>query len=146
MERRAIGSDTFEKINGLLFCTDPDSTLYNDNLTVWKENVDAIEYFQSKGGLFTFITGRVRKTATYIYQTIKPNAPYGCINGCGIYDGDNDAYLWMVELPRTVLELVRAVDEQMPDMGIQFNTANGIWFCKDSVFTPTRPSPRISPS
>ena len=47
----------------MLFCTDLDGTLYNDEKTVSKQNLDAIEYFKSEGGLFTFITGRVPATS-----------------------------------------------------------------------------------
>ena len=49
------------KFSGILLCTDLDGTLYRNDKTVSDENLDAIEYFKNKGGLFTFITGRVPK-------------------------------------------------------------------------------------
>ena len=137
-----------KKFDGVLFCTDLDGTLFTDDKTVSKQNLDAIDYFKSEGGLFTFITGRMPKTSTDIYHIVKPNAPYGCINGGGIYDGEKERYLWTVELSREVMALLRLVDEQMPDMGIQVNTANDVWFCKDNeamaVFRAVTGMPLIS--
>lgn len=121
-----------KKFEGMLFCTDLDGTLYSDDKTVSKENLAAIEYFKSEGGLFTFITGRVPITAMPICDTIHPNAPFGCINGGGIYDYFNKKYLWSTKLPIDALELVKCVDKSLPDIGIQFNTDKEIYFNKDN--------------
>lgn len=121
-----------KKFEGMLFCTDLDGTLYADDKTVSRENLDAIEYFKSEGGLFTFITGRPPATAGHICDLIHPNAPYGCFNGGGIYDPARGEYLWTMELPRDVAELVKAVDEGIPDMGIQYNTRKGVYFNKNN--------------
>ena len=121
-----------KKFEGLLFCTDLDGTLYNDKKQVSKENLDAIEYFKSEGGLFTFITGRVPLTSSEICKVIRPNAPYGCTNGAGIYDPVQDKFLWKLTIPQDVTVLVQAVEAEMPEVGIQFNTEDGIYFYKDN--------------
>jgi len=121
-----------QKFSGLLFCTDLDGTLYSDDKTVSRQNLDAIEYFKSEGGLFTFITGRVPMTSGAICRTIRPNAPFGCLNGGGIYDPQKEQYLWSVHLPEKAVELVREVDRKLPEMGIQYNTEKTIWFNKDN--------------
>ncbi len=121
-----------KKFEGMLFCTDLDGTLYSDDKTVSKQNLEAIEYFKSEGGLFTFITGRVPQTAVEMCDIIKPNAPYGCINGGGIYDHIQDKYLWKTFISDEVLELVRAVDTQLPEIGIQLNTEKTVYFNKDN--------------
>ena len=88
-----------KKFEGMLFCTDLDGTLYNDEKTVSKQNLDAIEYFKSEGGLFTFITGRVPATSKNICNTIHPNAPYITVSNnrhaiSAIIEGlDTGAYL-----------------------------------------------------
>lgn len=122
-----------KKFKGMLLCTDLDGTLYSDDKTVSKENLDAIEYFKSEGGLFTFITGRVPKTSKSICDSIAPNAPYGCMNGGGIFDPVEGKYLWKAFLPDEMLELVRNVDRCLPDMGIQLNTESEIYFNKEST-------------
>ena len=121
------------KFDGILFCTDLDGTLYDSNHAVSQENADAIRYFQSEGGLFTFVTGRVPMTARSVYELVRPNAPFGCANGAAIYDGENERYLWHVTLPSEALTLLDHVYEQMPEMGIQPNSVSDIYFCRDSL-------------
>ena len=122
-----------KKFDGMLFCTDLDGTLFDDNKNVSKENLDAIEYFKSEGGLFTFITGRTQKDADRISKLIKPNAPYGCINGGGIYDPREEKYLWRAFLPKEAIELVKAVYTELDDIGIRLDTEKEIYFCRDSL-------------
>ncbi len=120
------------KFKGMLFCTDLDGTLYSSDKTVSKQNLDAIEYFKSEGGLFTFITGRTPSTSKDMYDIIKPNAPYGCFNGGGIYDAKNNKFLWKMSLASSAEELIHSVEEQLPQIGIQFNTDDAIYFYKDN--------------
>ena len=47
------------KFDGMLICTDLDGTLLEKNRSISEENHNAIEYFKSEGGIFTFITGRM---------------------------------------------------------------------------------------
>ena len=121
------------KFAGILFCTDIDGTLLNKERQLPKENVDAIEYFKSEGGLFTFITGRPPQSANRIYNMIKSNAPYGCINGGGVYDPVKQEYLWHCTLSRDALEMVAEVYEKLPDIGFQLNTESGIYFCRENA-------------
>lgn len=119
-----------KKFEGLLFCTDIDGTLYNSQKTVSKKNLDAIEYFKDEGGIFTFITGRTPSTAKGIYEIVKPNGPYGCFNGCAVYDGETEKFLFKKTLKENFINLVKAVDENLPEMGIQLNTEKAVYFNK----------------
>jgi Cof subfamily protein (haloacid dehalogenase superfamily) len=130
-KNKRVGN-TMGKFDGFLFCTDLDGTLYRNDKTVSKENLEAIEYFKSEGGLFTFITGRVPKTSISICETIKPNAPYGCINGGGIFDAEKNEYLWSMPLADGVKELIDTVSKELPQVAIQANTKNDIFFLKDN--------------
>ncbi len=121
-----------KKFEGILICTDLDGTLLNDNKHVSKENLDAIEYFKSEGGYFTFVTGRMPYSTQSIYSVIEPNCPFGCINGGGIYDHKKEEYTYTLEISPSVLTLVEYIDKEMPDIGIQVNTFEKIYFCRDS--------------
>ena len=121
-----------KSFEGILICTDLDGTILRDDKTVSEENREAIEYFKSKGGYFTFITGRMPYFAEDIYEMIKPNAPIGCINGGGIYDFEKREYLHTVSLPRTALELVHDAACEIPEVGIQIVTFDKVYFSREN--------------
>ena len=121
-----------KKFDGILICTDLDGTLLRNDKTISKENLDAIEYFKSEGGKFTFITGRMPFFVDKIYKTIRPNAPIGCINGGGIYDCQNRKYLWTQELSHSCLELVEYIDKNVSGIGIQVNAFDKIYFSREN--------------
>lgn len=129
-----------KKFEGILFCTDLDGTLFTKDKTVSKENLDAIEYFKSQGGRFTFITGRIPATSKEVYDIIKPNAPYGCFNGSGIYDGENQKFLWTAKLSDKITELVECVYKQMPHIGIEMNTETTPYLINDNAVMVRRRS------
>ena len=118
--------------DGTLICTDLDGTLYRNDKSVSAENLRAIEFFKSEGGYFTFITGRMPYYAGKALGVICPNAPFGCINGGGVFDHINGDYVWRVELPREALELVTYIDENFPKVGIQISTLYKTYFYKDN--------------
>ncbi len=120
------------KFEGVLICTDLDGTLLKNDKTVSKENIDAIEYFKSEGGVFTFVTGRMPFFVGDIYNTVKPNAPFGCINGGGLYDFIKGDYVWTSVMPREVVTLIGCIDERFPGVGIQVNTFHKVYFAKEN--------------
>ena len=120
------------KFDGILICTDLDGTLLRNDKTISEENSEAIEYFKREGGYFTFVTGRMYFTARRLYDMVKPNAPIGCINGGGIYDYEQEKYLWSMILPEGARELVGAVYDAVPSAGIQLNALDAIYFCRDN--------------
>ena len=120
------------KFEGILICTDLDGTLYRNDKSVSEENKKAIEYFKSEGGYFTFVTGRMPYTAIPVYEEVCPNAPVGCINGGGVYDFQKQEYIWKVTLEESFVELVEAVDVNVPGVGIQPNAFHELYFSKDN--------------
>ena len=123
------------KFKGILFTTDLDGTLLRKDKTISQENKKAIEYFISEGGIFTFITGRIPLGAMPVLRQLVPNAPFGCINGGGIYDYNKKEMIWKINLDKDVLNLVEHVDKNIPEMGIEVNTHEKIYFCKKSAST-----------
>ena len=84
------------KFDGYLFLTDMDGTLTQPGeVEISPENCQAIRYFQSEGGYFTFASGRnYEMFATGIASVITPNAPILAYNGALIVslDGKNIYY------------------------------------------------------
>lgn len=120
------------KFDGILICTDLDGTLLKNDKTISRENIEAIEYFKREGGYFTFVTGRMPFFVSYVLDTIRPNAPFGCVNGAGLFDWKSGEYAWKAVMPRNVLELVKTIDERFPEAGIQVNTFYKTYFCKEN--------------
>ena len=120
------------KFDGILICTDLDGTLYRNDKTISSENKEAIEYFKGEGGFFTFITGRLPYYSTDAFEAVQPNAPFGCINGGGVYDGGAGRYVFTNELPKDALELVSYVDERFSNVGIQICGFEKTYFAKEN--------------
>ena len=118
---------------GVLLCTDLDGTLLRAGGGISEENLRAIEHFKAEGGTFTFVTGRMPYFVRRIWETVRPNAPFCCINGGGIYDPRTGEYLWRRELPRTALDLLEEVDRAVEGIGIQINTFDRIYFCRENA-------------
>ncbi len=124
-----------KKFDGILFTTDLDGTLLKDDKTISRENLDAIRYFQSEGGLFTFVTGRIPRGARHVAEQVVPNAPVVCIQGGGIYDFREEKLLWAVEMEREVFDLVEYIEGLFPTVGIELNVYDKVYFCKKNEFT-----------
>ncbi len=122
-----------KKFDGILLCTDLDGTLLKNDKTISRENLDAIEYFKSEGGYFTFVTGRMPYFAEEIYQTVRPNAPIGCINGGGVYDFETKQYLHAVTLPFSAIELIDYALPRIKNLGVQVNTLEHVYFSVDNA-------------
>ena len=120
------------KFDEILICTDLDGTLLSSDKTISRQNIEAIEYFKSHGGYFTFVTGRMPFFASDFYNIINPNAPFGCINGGGLYDHKNNKYIWTRGIEAEVTELIKTVEETIPNIGIQPNSFINVYFSKDN--------------
>jgi Cof subfamily protein (haloacid dehalogenase superfamily) len=121
--------------DGILICSDLDGTLYKNDKTISAENKEAIEFFKSEGGSFTFITGRLPYYSLDAFKAVNPNVPYGCINGGGVYDGTAKRYIWTKELSLEAIELVRYIDESFSDVGIQLCCFDKTCFAKENDTT-----------
>ncbi len=118
------------KFDGILLCVDLDDTLLTSDKRVSRGNYDAIEYFKSEGGLFTFATGRIPIGAKPIIRQIMPNAPAVCFNGGSIYDFEKKKTLMLRTLDKGALDAARYIEKTLPDVGIVICTADKVYFCK----------------
>ena len=88
------------KFDGYLICSDFDGTIYIDQ-QISKKNIEAIEYFQSEGGYFTFASGRnYEMFATGAANVITPNAPILAYNGAFIVSLDGKKTFYQGEVSK----------------------------------------------
>ncbi len=119
-------------LENVLICTDLDGTILRNDKTISAKNKEAIEYFKSKGGIFTFVTGRMPQYAEDACALIEPNAPFGCINGAGLFDPVKNEYIWTAPIHESVVDLIKYADEIFPNIGIQVCTYYKTYFCKEN--------------
>lgn len=91
------------RYSGYLICSDIDGTLADGDY-ISRENLDAISYFQSEGGLFTVATGRYAHYVERFPFTV--NAPVIAVNGAAIYDLQNERLLHSFRIDRDVTEVL----------------------------------------
>ena len=120
---------TFE---GILICTDLDGTILRNDKSISRENSEAIEYFKSNGGRFTFVTGRMPYFSQKAREMINPNAPIGCINGGGVYDYEKEEYVFAEIMSREALDLVEYAEKNIDDIGISVYTFDRIYFSAEN--------------
>lgn len=118
------------KFDGILICTDLDDTLLTTDKRVSAENMQAIDYFMSEGGMFTFATGRIPYGAKLMLRYITPNVPMICFNGAGLYDFDSDKLLWFSTLDEKAVKAVEYIEKMCPFTGIEVCTADKVYFCR----------------
>lgn len=75
------------KFSGILICSDFDGTLAVGR-DISDENIKAIRYFQSEGGLFTVATGRYPSYIAEFEDKFVPNTHRICLNGALICDNN----------------------------------------------------------
>lgn len=121
-----------KKFEGILICTDLDGTLLKNDKSISRENAEAIEYFKSEGGRFTFVTGRMPYFSHKAREMVRPNAPIGCINGGGIYDFEAGEYIYTNVLQRDALDLVEYAEKNVPGIGISVYTFERIYFSAEN--------------
>lgn len=122
------------KFDGILICTDLDGTLLKNDKSISKENLNAIEYFKSNGGIFSIMTGRMSFSLSTVLDKISVNAPLGFGNGGGLYDTKNNKLLYTVNLEDrdSALKIADYVLKNHPHMGIEIATHERIYTLQSS--------------
>lgn len=121
-----------KRFEGILICTDLDGTLYSSDKFVSRQNLAAIEYFKSEGGLFTFATGRMPYYVGSAADIVRVNAPIIASNGGSVYDLKKEEYLWRQDMDPSVFELVEYIENNVDGIGIQINAHDRIYFCNEN--------------
>lgn len=117
------------KFDGILLVSDLDGTLLNGQGQISDVNRQAIAHFESEGGRFTYISGRVARCLAPILQKMTPPIPVGSNNGM-VYDPN--AGEW-VDFEAMTLDIKPLVDEilcRFPDAGLIVMGKEHIYFSK----------------
>ncbi len=77
------------KFDGVLLCSDWDGTIFNGE-PLLRANTDAIRYFQSEGGKFTFASGRYAGHFKQFEPDIVPNTHIICVGGACIMNQEGE--------------------------------------------------------
>lgn len=98
------------KFDGIIIVSDIDGTFLGKFSRMVPENLEAIEYFKSEGGLFTIATGREIMNIPSVIPNISSlcNAPVIAVNGACIWDATADRILHEEYLPEP--EISRIAD------------------------------------
>lgn len=97
-----------------LLVSDVDGTLTNSAHEVVRRNIEAIERFRARGGLFTLATGRGPETAGRYAELVALDLPAILYNGALIYDFIHDQVIWQTKLPPAQALLAAEVATTIP--------------------------------
>ena len=123
------------KFTGVLLVSDYDDTFLGTNHQVSPRNLDALRYFQSKGGRFTIATGRALNTFSPHVHLTPINAPVVLSNGSALYDFQQGKMLLQTLLPSTAKEDLGHVLEQFPELGAEFYHGETIYVHNPNYIT-----------
>ena len=134
------------KFEGLLICSDIDGTFTGSDEIISK-NKDAVRYFVSEGGKFTFATGRNADHLQKINLLDCINAPACLVNGSIIYDYENEKVIHETRLPFSIGEVMETIcNTPAKNMGITahngYEDGMSVSFYPDNVpddVTKTKP-------
>lgn len=117
------------KFDGILIVSDLDGTLLNNNSQISDRNREAIAYFESEGGKFTYISGRVARCLSPILQKLTPPIPVGCNNGM-VFDQHTGKWLDFEQMSPDILPLVADVTHALPKIGVVVMGKEHVYFSK----------------
>jgi hypothetical protein len=120
---------------GFLLVSDMDRTLVTEDFKIPERNIEAIDRFIEKGGLFALATGRVASSAAKYFGRINTNAPSILSNGSSIYDFRTDKILWCATLPDSAEIMLAHIMEKFPDIGAEVYRNEEIYIINSSPWT-----------
>lgn len=123
------------KFDGVLLASDFDDTLYNSRREVSRENIEALDYFTSRGGRFTVSTGRAHRTFSPYVHLAPVNAPVILSNGALLYDYEADRAICEFPLPPGTAEDLAVLSARLPSLGIETYHGDDVYIHHPNDFT-----------
>ena len=102
------------KFDGILILSDFDRTLTGPDGTVCQKNLDAIQYFEDNGGLFSIDTGRSLPLFRCKAPMCHINAPVVLNNGALCYDLEKEQVIFSVELDPDIWDFMDELQKRFP--------------------------------
>ncbi len=124
-----------KKFDGYLMVFDMDGTLLNSCREVSPENMAALEQWRENGGELCIASGRSAASLKPLHRKLNCHLPVICGNGSGIYDCENDKFLYNITLPEGGRRLAEAADKLLPESGITIYKDGNVYFCKENNAT-----------
>lgn len=124
------------KFDGILIVSDVDGTFIDKGGVIAQRNLDALKYFFSEGGNFTFATGRDHPALLTVVPMAKKlsSVPAIVANGGYLYDFENEMMLDPTFLPeesiRKAVEFVYGYGEEF---GIRYSSVDGSKYCRRAI-------------
>lgn len=112
-----------DNFDGILIMSDMDGTFFGKGGSIVPKNIDAIKYFISKGGRFTFATGRPSFEFDRLVPMVRDivNAPVATANGSCMYDFQSECAVDNVYLDvEATIEMLNYVKANYPEINARF--------------------------
>jgi Cof subfamily protein (haloacid dehalogenase superfamily) len=121
-------------LSGCLLVSDLDGTLLTRDFTIPERNITAIERFISRGGVFTFATGRTNVSAARYAHRIGLGAPAIIYNGGALFDFEKGEFIWEKLMPPSTEEMIRLVKTDLPDIGIELFSGDDVYIVSENPY------------
>ncbi len=115
-----------KELSELLVVSDIDGTLLQAGYGIPKENIEAVDRFVERGGLFSVATGRSVDAVRKYCDWINLSAPAILCNGAVIYDFKTERVIYNKTLSSSVRSIVEEICRVFPELGIEVHTVDGI--------------------
>ena len=106
----------------VIIMSDLDGTLLDDKKEISQRDMESINEFCDKGGMFTIATGRGYSMARPVAQKLKLRIPAVIFNGSAVYDFDKDEFLWQSEVTQKARDYIKLVTDRLPLWMVIFRT------------------------
>lgn len=126
------------KFDGWLLVSDFDGTLIDDQGCVPQDNIAAIQYFASEGGLFCGATGRTELLVRPFMTGLPMETPWILYNGGAIFDFAWNTFKWRDKINRAVLQpFIAEVLRCFPQANVQVHAGGP--FYETNLANPADP-------
>ena len=117
----------FKDINKVMLITDLDGTLLPHSKVLSDIDLQAIEEFKRKGGLFSIATGRHYHALSNYLDMLKVNAPIILFNGATIFDTNLNSYIYSQFLSENCRDLISEIIKTKPNVCAEISSLESIY-------------------